>query len=115
MAEAERAAGVAAVLGQLFQLGDLALAFQSGRVLGRQRLDQAADAVADLQREVGGGGAGEGADVLRRDRLGPGQQLGGLGLAPSPPPILASSASSLTSACWFTSIASWSPITHTWL
>ena len=58
------AARVAAVLGELFELGDLALAFEPRRVVGRQRLDQAADAVADLQREVGGGGAGEGADVL---------------------------------------------------
>src|SRR5215510_8209816 len=114
MPDSQRPARVAAVLGELFELGDPAFAFEAGGVLGRQRLDQAADAVTDLQREVGGGGAGEGADVLRRDlRLG--QQLRVLGLAHSPPPILASSASSLTSACWFTSIASWSPITHTWL
>ena len=52
------------MLGELLELGDLALAFEPGRVVGGQRLDQAADAVADLQREVGGGGAGEGADVL---------------------------------------------------
>src|SRR5215207_11279905 len=111
----EGAARVAAVLGELLEAGDLTLAFAPGGVLGRQRLDQAADAVADLQREVGGGGAGEGADVLRRDPLRLGQQLRVLGLAHSLPPILASSASLLTSACWFTSIASWSPITHTWL
>ena len=85
------------------------------RVVGRQRLDQAADPVADLQREVGGGGAGEGADVLGGDLVAPAEQLGVLGLAHSSPPILASSASSSTSACWFTSIASWSPITQTWL
>ena len=37
----ERAAGVAAVLGELLQAGDLALAFEPGRVVGGQRLDQA--------------------------------------------------------------------------
>src|SRR5215218_2439443 len=115
MSDPESAAGLATVLGQLFELGNPALAFQPGRVRGRQGLDQAADAVADLQREVGGGGAGEGADVLGRHRLPLTKQLGVLGLAHSPPPILASSVSSSTSACCCTSIASWSPITHTWL
>src|SRR5258707_1156832 len=115
MLDPQRPAGITAVLGEVFEAGDRALAFESGGVLGRQRLDQAADTVADLEREVRGGGAGQGADVLRRDLMRLGQQLGALGLAHRSPPILASSASSLTSACWFTSIASWSPITHTWL
>src|SRR6478672_5711870 len=110
----QRPARVAAVLGELFQLGDLALAFQPRGVLGRQRLDQAADAVAHLQREVRGGCAGEGADVLRRHLVRSTQQLRVLGFAHYPPPILASSARSLASACWFTSIGSWSPITRTW-
>ena len=64
MRDAQRAARVAAVLGQVLEPGDLALAFEPGGVAGGQRLDQAADPVADLQREVRGGGAGEGADVL---------------------------------------------------
>ena len=58
------AAGLAAVLGELLELGDLALAFEPGRVPGRKRLDQAFDPVADLQREVGRGRAGESANVL---------------------------------------------------
>src|SRR4051794_4397660 len=106
---------LAAVAGELFQPGDLALAFDPGRVAGRQRLDQAADAVADLKCKVGGDGTGEGADVLDRDLLLAAEQLGVLRLAHSSSPIFASSASSLTSACWSTPIASWSPITQTWL
>ena len=65
-ADADGAARVAAVLGEVLERGDLALAFDPGRVAGRQRLDQAPDPVADLEGEVGGGGAGQGADVLRR-------------------------------------------------
>ena len=64
MRDPEAVAGLAAVSGELFQAGDLALAFDPRRVAGGQRLDQAADPVADLQREVGGDRAGEGADVL---------------------------------------------------
>src|SRR5436305_9865514 len=115
MREPEAAARLAAVLRELFQPGDLPLAFHPRRVPGRQGLDQAADAVADLQREMRGDRTGEGADVLGGDLLGPAQELGVLRLAHSPPPIFVSSASSFTSACWTTSIASWSPITQTWL
>src|SRR3954452_21706900 len=113
MREPEPVARLAAVLGELFEPGDLLFAFGSGRVAGRQRLDQAADAVADLQREVRGDRTGEGADVLGGDLLRLTQQLGVLGLAHDSPPILASSASSLTSACWATEIESWSPSTQT--
>src|SRR5215212_5045896 len=115
MREPEAVARLAAVLGELLEASDLLLALDPRRVAGRQRLDQAADAVADLQREVGRDGAGEGADVLDGDLLRLPQQLGVLGLAHSPPPIFASSASSFTSACWATSIACWSPTTQTWL
>jgi hypothetical protein len=59
MLESERVARLAAVLGELFEAGDLALSFQARRVVGGQRLDQAADPVADLQREVRGDRAGE--------------------------------------------------------
>src|SRR5215218_1749904 len=115
MREPEAVARLAAVLRERFQPGDLALAFGPCRMVGRQRLDQAADAVADLEGEVGGDGPGEGTDVLDRDLSGVAQQLGVLRLAHSPPLIFASSASSSTSACWSTPIASWSPITQTWL
>src|SRR5690242_775067 len=114
MRDPEAVAGLATVAGELFEAGDLALAFGPGGVTVGQRLDQAADAVAHLQREVRGDGTGEGADVLRGDLLAA-KQLGVLGFAHSPPPIFASSASSSTSACWLTSIASWSPTTQTWL
>src|SRR5215218_3479671 len=96
--DSERPARLAAVLGKLFEAGNLALAFDPGGVLCRQRRDQAADAVADLQREVRGGGAGERADVLGRDLGSLLQQFGVLGFAHCSPPILASSASSLTCA-----------------
>src|SRR5262249_22265668 len=112
--DAEPLPGLAAVLGQVLEPGDLAFAFDPGRVALGERRDQAADPVSDLQREVGDDGAGEGADVLRRQLLGAAEQLGVLGLAHSAP-ISASSASSFASACCFTSIASWSPITQTWL
>ena len=115
LADSHRPAWVAAVLGELLELGDLALPFGPGWVVGRQRLDQSADAVADLEREMGGGGAGEGADVLGADRVLGSEELGALGLAHGSPPIFASSASWSISACWFTSMASWSPITQTWL
>src|SRR4051812_47589980 len=115
MAEPEAGARLAAVLGELFEADDLPLAFPPRRVVCRQRLDQAPDAVADLQREVRGHRAGEGADVLGGDLLRLPQQLRILRLAHSPPPIFASSASSFTSACWATAIASWSPTTQTWL
>src|SRR5689334_6742969 len=115
MRDPEALARLAAVLRKLFEPGDLALAFFARRVVGRQRLDQPADAVPHLQGEVRGHRAGEGADVLRRDLLFLPEQLWVLGFAHSPPPIFASSASSFTSACWSTLIASWSPITQTWL
>src|SRR6188768_563480 len=108
MRDPEAVARLAAVLGELLETGDLPLAFCSRRVAGGQRLDQAADAVADLQREVRGDRAREGTDVLGRELLRPAQQLRVLRLAHSPPPICVSSASSFTSACWTTSIASWS-------
>src|SRR6476469_8790765 len=115
MRDPEGRARLAAVLGELFEAGDLALAFFARRVLGGQALDQAADPVAHLQCEVRGDRPGEGADVLRRDLLRPSEQLWVLGFAHSPPPIFASSASSFTSACCSTLIASPSPITQTWL
>src|SRR5690348_13147272 len=105
MRDPEPVARLAAVPGQLFQPGDLALAFDPRRVTLRQRRDQAADAVADLQREVRRDGAGEGADVLRGQLLRASQQLGVLRLAHGSR-ILASSARSFTSACWSTEIAS---------
>src|SRR6476646_1750756 len=115
MRDPEAVPRLPAVAGELFEAGDLALAFDPRRMVGRQWLDQAADAVADLQGEMGGDGAGEGADVLDRDLLLAAEQLWVIRRAHSSSPIFASSASSLTSACWPTAIASWSPITQTWL
>jgi hypothetical protein len=75
MPDSQGAAGVAAVLGEVLEAGYFAFAFEPGRVLRGERLDQAADPVADLEREVGGGGAGEGADVLGGDLVCLAQQL----------------------------------------
>src|SRR5215204_2120300 len=113
--DSDRAARLAAVLGQLLERGDLALAFGSGRMARGQGGDQALHPVAHLQREMGGDGAGQRPDVLRGDLTGPPQQAGVLGLAHRVPPIFASSARPSISACCPTSMASWSPITQTWL
>ena len=113
--DSQGSARVAAVLGQVLQLGDLALAFDPGRVIGWKGLDQPSDAVADLEGEVGGGGPGQGADVLGRDLVAGSEQLWALGLAHGSPPIFVSAARLSNSACWFTSMAPSSPITHTWL
>src|SRR5215204_1391229 len=111
----DRAARLAAVLGELLERGDLALAFGPRGMAGGQSGDQALDPVADLEREMRGRGARQGADVLRGHRPGPSQQLRVLGLAHQSPPIFASSARLSISACCPTSMASWSPITQTWL
>src|SRR5215213_2668970 len=115
VAEPHRAARLAAVLGQLLECGDPSFAFDSGRVARGQRRDQPLHPIADLKREMGGDGAGKGADVLRGDLLVAAQQARVLGLAHHPPPIFASSARLSISACCATSMASWSPITQTWL
>ena len=62
-----RVAGVARELGEP---RDLALALDPGRVVRRERRDQALDPVADLKREVGRRRAGERADVLDGDLRG---------------------------------------------
>ncbi len=121
---------------------DLALALDARRVIGRQWLDQAPDPVTGLEREVGGRGPGERADVLDR-RLMAGGEAGGVlvfaqgffgvvgvvGAISSSvcalgtladgvselPPILVSSVRSSISACWAPEIALVSPISHAWL
>jgi hypothetical protein len=66
MPDPERAAGIAAVLGQVLESADLLFALDPGEVVAWQRLDQAANSVSHLQREVRRRGAGKGADVLDR-------------------------------------------------
>src|SRR3954454_22427843 len=60
---------------------DLALALDAGRVILGQPRDEVDDAVAQLQREVRGGGAHERPHVLDGDRVAVLQALGVLGLA----------------------------------
>ena len=48
----------------LVQALDLALTEDAGRIVGRQTADQPVDPVAQLEREVGGGGAHQLADVF---------------------------------------------------
>src|SRR5260221_5680851 len=88
MLDPQRPAGITAVLGEVFEAGDRALPFESGGGLGRQRLEQAAGTGADPEREVRGGGARHGADVLPRDRLRLGQRRGALRIRPRLPPAL---------------------------
>ena len=72
----EALARLAAVIGELLEHRDLALALDpDGMSLG-QRLDQALDPLADLQREVGCRGPGELADVVDR-RLAAGREAAG--------------------------------------
>src|SRR5829696_5122596 len=113
--DADRAPRLSAVLGERFGVGDLAFAFDAGGVARRKRRDQPLDPVADLEREMGCDRAGQGANVLRGDLARPLQQSWVLRLAHPPPPIFASSARLSISACCPSSIASWSPITQTWL
>jgi len=53
--------------GELGEACDLPLSLRAGRVACGQAGDQLGDAVSDLEREVWGGGPGEGADVGDRD------------------------------------------------
>src|SRR4051794_25812516 len=78
------AADLAAVA-QPLEPGDLALALQSRGMVGGQPLDQPRDAVAQLQREVGGGGAHELAHVLDRDLPIGAEAVGVLGFAHGAP------------------------------
>src|SRR5215210_6752515 len=52
--------------GELLEPGDLPLALHAGRVIGRQATDQVGDPVAQVKREVRGGGAHQLAHVLER-------------------------------------------------
>src|SRR5688500_15997968 len=72
---------LAAVVGELVEDRELARALGAGRIAGGERLDQAADPVADLKGEVGGGGPGEGADVLGGHLAPGGEAVGSLRLA----------------------------------
>src|SRR5215210_3321030 len=49
---------------QLVEPSDLPLALDAGGMLGRQALNKVADAVAQLEREVGGGGPHQLAHIL---------------------------------------------------
>lgn len=69
------------MLGKLLEPGDRAFTLGPCRVIFRQGGDQAPDPVADLQREMGGDGTGQGADVLDSDLAGRVEQLGALGFA----------------------------------
>src|SRR5436190_18478349 len=52
------------MLGEVVQSGDLALALDAGGVVGGEPVDKTPDPIADLEREVGGRGSGEGPDVV---------------------------------------------------
>src|SRR5581483_978647 len=117
-------ARVAGVRGELGEALDLALALDPRGVVRREALDQAPDAVADLKREVGGRGPGEGANVVDRDLPRPGDAVWSLGFAHlvAPPARRgladltgATSASESISACSAAEMALSSPITQTWL
>jgi hypothetical protein len=60
---------------------DVALSLDPHRVAGWEVTDQAFDPIADLQREMGRRGPGEGPDVLDRDLMPGRQAIRPLGLA----------------------------------
>jgi len=66
-------ARVTRVPGELRETLDVALSLDSHRVARREVADQAFDPIADLQREMGRRGPGEGPDFLDRDPM-PGRQ-----------------------------------------
>src|SRR5215218_3837497 len=72
------------VQSQLVEPLDVALAFYADGIVGRQSLDQAADPVPDLKREVWGRGPGEGADVLDCDPMARSHAIGSLDFAHPP-------------------------------
>src|SRR6185436_8725917 len=76
-----RLAAHLAHVGDALEAGDLALALEPGRVVGRKAADERGDAVAQLQREVRGRGAHELAHVLDGDRVVGGAAGGVLGFA----------------------------------
>src|SRR4051794_24787790 len=113
------AAHLAAVT-QPLEPGDLALALQSRGMVGGQPLDQPCYAVAQLQREVVGGGAHELAHVLDRDLPIGAEAVGVLGFAHGAPEgrrLLAGEISSMESIrlCESTEIALSSPTSQPWL
>jgi cobalt-zinc-cadmium efflux system protein len=74
-------ARLATVVGELLEVGDRSLPLASCGVVLGQGIDQAADAVADLEREMGRRGAGQRPDVLDRDLVRGIEQVGMLGFA----------------------------------
>jgi hypothetical protein len=78
-----------ALAGHALEARDRALAFDPrGTVVG-QSLDQASDAIADLKREVGGGGPLQLPDVLDRDPVAGCKAVRLLGAAQSNRPFAA--------------------------
>src|SRR6266540_3284868 len=75
------AARLPGVTGQLREPLDVTLALDPRRVVRRQTVDQATDPVADLEREVRGGGPRERADVLHGDPMVGSHAIGALGFA----------------------------------
>src|SRR6266540_745701 len=72
------AARLPGVTGQLREPLDVTLALDPRRVVRRQTVDQATDPVADLEREVRGGGPRERADVLHGDPMVGSHAIGSL-------------------------------------
>ena len=117
VADPHRSARVAAVLGELLELGDLALAFDPGRVAGGSGSISRWIRLRTWRAKWGVEGPARArmSSAVSSVPLAP-EQGRVLGLAHgSFPPILASSARLSISACCPTPIAPSSPITQTWL
>src|SRR5205085_12156051 len=91
---------------------DLTLAFDPGGMLGGQAADQGPDPLAQLEREVRGGGAHQLAHVLDGDLVVGLESIWMLGLAH----FCGTTSRRLSISAWTeTEIVLGSPITHPWL
>jgi hypothetical protein len=98
--------------GETVQASDLPLALDPRRVLGREVADQGAEPLADLEREVRGGGSHQLAHVVNCDLAARAQAIGVLSAAHF---WGTASSSESTWACTATEIAFVSPMIQPWL
>jgi hypothetical protein len=91
---------------------NLTLSLEPRGVTGGQVADQPADSLAQLEREVRGGGAHQLADVVEGDVTPLAESVWMFGLAH----FCGTTSSRLSISAWTgTEIAFWSPITQPWL
>src|SRR4051812_43822070 len=93
---------------ELLEAGDLALALDAGGVVRGEAVDELGDAVAQLEREVGGRGTHQLAHVLDADLAADAFRMFGLAHRPQ------ATASSWSASCWSSSALSTWLSSSTW-